>query len=136
MLANVEPLRPTVRALVQYAGQHIGMTFGRLSDYGVDDLQATLASLIGRISQLANAKLVPGRAGTVPSAVKASLGLGIVAGGLARRRRMTAEEVMAARALSNLGAQKDQPGESESKSLKRLRGRLRKLQAQLPEQRT
>ncbi len=138
-LNDVKPIRPATRAAVKYAERAFGLHGERLGGLGVYDLQDTLARFVGRISEAAEAKLAPGEAGmgtgVVPGAVQAAMGLGVMVGGVAGRREMTAKEASAARLLSRLGAKKDEADHPEPKPLKKLRKTLQELAAHLPEQR-
>ena len=134
-LEDTKPIRPAVRAVVNYADKHIGLNGRRLGDFGVDDVQDAIAGLVGKFSALIEVKLNGGKAGVVPGAVRASIGLGMLAGGLAGRREISPKEVLAARVLARMGAEKDERGGPEPKPVKRLRKTLKGLAAHLPEQR-
>jgi len=134
-LEDTKPIRPAVRAVVNYAEKNIGLHGERLGDFGVEDVQDAIAGLVGKFSALIEVKLNGGKAEVVPGAVRASIGLGMLAGGLAGRREISPKEVSAARVLARMSAEKDERGGPEPKPVKRLRKTLKGLAAHLPEQR-
>jgi hypothetical protein len=134
-LDDTKPIRPAVRLVVKFAEKNIGLHGERLGGFGVYDLQDTLAGLVGRVSEAMEAKLAVERAGAVPGAVHAAVGLGMLAGGLAGRREMVPKEVAVARFIASRGSKRDERGKPEPKPVKRLRKTLKELAGQLPEQR-
>jgi hypothetical protein len=136
-LNDAEAIRAVVNKAVDFADRKFSLLDLRLSSF-TQDVQDTLAGLVGRISEAMEAKLGTGKAGGgaegVPGAVHAAIGLGLLAGGLAGRREMTAKEASAARVLSRLGAKKAETGGPEPKEVKRLRRTLKELTVRLPEQ--
>ncbi len=137
-LNDAEAIRVVVNKAVNFAERSFSLLDMPLIGF-TDNVQDTLAGLVGKFSEAMEAKLGTGRAGgraaNVPGAVHAAVGLGLLAGGLAGRREMTAKEVSAARVLSRLGAEKDEAGGTEPKEVKRLRKTLKELGRHLPEQR-
>jgi hypothetical protein len=138
LLNDGKKIRPAVMKAVNFAQKKIGLHAEPLSSF-TDNVQDTLAELVGKFSEFMEAKLGTGKtgagAGGVPGAVHAAIGLGMLAGGLAGRREMIPKEVSAARVLSRMGADKDERGGPEPKPVKRLRKTLKELAAHLPEQR-
>jgi hypothetical protein len=139
-LEDVKPIRPAVRAVVNYAEKTFGLNGERLGDFGVEDVQDAIAPLVGRISKAMDAKLAAdtkaGRSEQVPEAVHAAVGLGMLAGGLAGRREMIPKEASVVRFIARTGSRKEDRGEPEPKPVKRLRKTLKELAANLPEQRS
>jgi hypothetical protein len=137
-LNDAEPIEAAVNKAVKFAERSFSLHDMPLIGF-TDNVQDTLARLVGTISEAMEAKLGTGEAGggagRVSGAVHAAVGVGLLAGGLVGRRVMTAKEVSAARVLSRLGAEKDEAGGMEPKEVKRLRGTLKELTAHLPEQR-
>ena len=138
LLHNSKKIRPAVMKAVNFAQKNIGLHAEPLSSF-TDNVQDTLAGLVGKFSEFMQAKLGTGNtgggAGGVPGAVHAAIGLGMLAGGLAGRREMVPKEVSAARVLSRMGSEKDEAGGTEPKPVKKLRKTLKELAAHLPEQR-
>ncbi len=137
-LNDAEAIRVVVNKAVNFAKRSFSLHDMPLTGF-TENVQDTLAGLVGKFSEAMEAKLgtvkAGGGAGGVPGAVEAAIGLGLLAGGFAGRRVMTAKELSAARVLARLGAEKDEAGGPEPKEVKRLRGTLKELAAHLPEQR-
>jgi hypothetical protein len=138
VLGDSKKVRPAVMKAVNFAEKNIGLHAEHLSSF-TDNVQDTLAGLVGKFSEFMQAKLGTGNtgggAGGVPGAVHAAIGLGMLAGGMVGRREMVPKEVSAARVLARIGAEKDEAGGPEPKPVKRLRGTLKELVALLPKQR-
>jgi hypothetical protein len=138
LLNDGKKIRPAVMKAVNCAQKKIGLHAEPLSSF-TDNVQDTLAGLVGKFSEFTQAKLGTGKTGGgvggVPGAVHAAIGLGMLAGGLVGRREMSPKEASAARVLSRMGAQKDEAGGAEPKPMKKLRKTLKELAAHLPKQR-
>jgi hypothetical protein len=136
-LNDAKAIRSAVNKAVDFAYRTFGLLDTPLSTF-TDNVQDTLAGLVGKVSQAVEVKLRPGTkgaAGQVPGAVYGAITLGVLAGGLAGRREMTPKETSVARIAVRLGSQKDEDGGPEPKEVKRLRKTLKELGPHLPEQR-
>lgn len=136
-LNDAKPVREVVNKAVKFADKSFSLHDMPLIGF-TDNVQDTLAGLVGRISAAVEVKLRPGTkgaAGQVPGAVYGAVTLGVLAGGLVGRREMTPKELSAARIAVRLGSQKDETGGPEPKEVRRLRKTLKELGTHLPEQR-
>ena len=137
-LDNPKPVREAVNKAVKFAEKSFSLHDMPLIGF-TDNVQDTLAGLVGRISAAVEVKIRPGTKGVaaerVPGAVYGAVTLGMLAGGLVGRREMTPKELSVARIAARLGSHKDETGGPEPKEIRRLRKTLKELGKHLPEQR-
>ena len=137
-LNDAEPIEAAVNKVVDFADKTFGLHDTPLVGF-TDNVQDTLAGLVGRITTAIEVKVGAGTKGVaaerVPGAVYGAVTLGVLAGGLVGRREMTSKELSAARIAVTLGSQKDETGGPEPKEVRRLRKTLKELGQHLPEQR-
>lgn len=139
VLDDVSKIRPAVMMAVDFAGSTFGLEDFPLSKF-VKNVQDAIAGLTGRMAATVGEELNSGTTGEgtaagAPPAFYGALAVASLAGGLVGRRVMTTKEISAARLATQMGSRRAEKDTKEPKSVKRLRGTLKKLAGHLPEPR-
>lgn len=141
-LNDLRRVEPVAKSAVAYAEKHCRIGGLGLGAFGVVDLQAALAALIGRVTSVAGAQLGlesaktgkavgPKQARTamhnLPAAVIGSYVVAKLAASGAAGRRLDAKQVAVASVAVGIGTKLQRPAAPTPPSIKQLRGTLGRL---------